>query len=54
MKKRLYNKHGKMRHFKRERKRSSERIKTLTGDELQIELLKHFIKFNEDLRGNEK
>lgn len=54
MKKQLYNKRGKMRHFKRERKRSRERIKTLTGDELKVEQFKHFIKFNEDLRGNEQ
>lgn len=53
MKKQLYNKRGKMRHFKRERKRSAERIKALEGDELQIELFKHFIKFNEDLRRGE-
>lgn len=46
-----YTKRGKPKHFRRERRKSRKRLKTLSGDELQMEQFIHFIRFNEDLRG---
>lgn len=46
-----YTKSGKLKHFRRERRKSRKRLKTLSGDELLLKQLIHFMRFNEDLRG---